>query len=385
MSKLKSVRQCELVTQIESDEEVKKIQDVLESKHVIEEWSYIIHDKDEVEQEFSYEDNESETETEYKKRHIHVLMKFKQVQKLEYVAKWFGVQPNFISKIKGSWNDANLYLIHANTPEKHQYDVSEVVSNYDYKKFINRITSDYKKLIRRVLNGELSRSDIGGIIDLEIYIDHKKKFDNAFQIGDLKYLQDHVSDEIIVFYIYGPSGVGKTTLAKLMAEQFTSSKPYISGSSNDPFESYNGQKAAILDDLRPNTFEMSDLFKLLDPHTRTPIKSRYFNKILRCKYIFITSVLSIDEFFKDSFTTKQEPETQLKRRCKYLININESVISVAIWSDEKHKYIFGCEVPNRILKKFIKNDSIYDYLIKHADAKYFLERVLYEVNKEDDD
>ena len=46
----------------------------------------------------------------------------------------------------------------------------------------------------------------------------------------------------------------------------------------------------ILDDLRPSCIGLSDLLKMLDNHTSSSVKSRYYNKVLECKLIIITSI-----------------------------------------------------------------------------------------------
>ena len=68
-----------------------------------------------------------------------------------------------------------------------------------------------------------------------------------------------------VIYMYGGPGLGKTRLAKSYAEK--EKEPYyITGSSRDPFQSYRNQEIVIIDELRPDTFNYSDLLKILDPY-----------------------------------------------------------------------------------------------------------------------
>lgn len=368
-----SIRHCELVTHIDSEEDIRRIKDVL-LKHssAIKQWSYIIHDKDEVEQDHNIEESDNKQEVKYKHKHIHLIIKFNQVQKLEYVAKWFDVQPNFISKIKGNWNDANLYLIHANAPEKHQYDVSEVVANYDYKDLIKLLSIDTKELIEKILEGKLVRADIGGSIPPYIYIKHKKLFENAFEVADELYLKEHMNDPVTVFYICGPSNTGKTTLAQMLAKNLSGGVPCISSSSNDPLENYKGQESLILDDLRPGVFELADLLKLLDPHLRSSVKSRYHNKVLRCKYIFITSVLSIDDFFKNMYLNDNEPVTQFKRRCKYYIQVTHKRITTFVWSDIDNTYYPIPSVANQIVEVIRKKNDLSDPVTELIENQNFI-------------
>ncbi len=79
-------------------------------------------------------------------------------------------------------------------------------------------------------------------------------------------------------WLYGKAGVGKTRLAEHMLK----GKDYITlGSSRDHFQEYRGQRFVILNDLRPNDFEYSDLLRLLDPYQHDKaVPSRYHDKRL---------------------------------------------------------------------------------------------------------
>jgi len=98
-----------------------------------------------------------------------------------------------------------------------------------------------------------------------------------------------------VFYFWGPSGVGKTTTAKDMAERRGWSY-CISSSSNDPLQDYKGQDVLILDDFRPSDWNFSDFLKLTDNHTSSTVKARYSNRqMVYCKAIYVTSTLPPNE------------------------------------------------------------------------------------------
>ena len=94
------------------------IQQVCMEHKTIKQWAYINHDKDDT------------------RPHWHIYVNFGNAGvKHDVVARWFGVDENFVERIKGRKSDVLLYLIHGNESQKnkHQYDPTEVVANFDWK------------------------------------------------------------------------------------------------------------------------------------------------------------------------------------------------------------------------------------------------------------
>ncbi|WP_366517208.1 hypothetical protein [uncultured Lactobacillus sp.] len=93
-----------------------------------------------------------------------------------------------------------------------------------------------------------------------------------------KWLKKFSGHKMTTLWLYGKAGVGKTRLAEHMLK----GKDYITlGSSRDHFQEYRGQRFVILNDLRPNDFEYSDLLRLLDPYQHDKaVPSRYHDKRL---------------------------------------------------------------------------------------------------------
>ena len=124
-----------------------------------------------------------------------------------------------------------------------------------------------------------------------------------------------------VYWIYGKSGVGKSTLAKTLCHNQKWSFA-VSSSSNDPLQDYNGQDALILDDFRPTGWTKSDVLKMLDNHTSSSIKSRYQNKqTCYLRAIIITTVHSPYEIWNTWDNGSKEPYDQLYRRIRYNIEM----------------------------------------------------------------
>lgn len=344
------IKICEICTQMEYIDlnEVKK---VLKQKECIKHYAYIIHNKDNI------------------KEHIHLMLRFNNAYDIKNVADWFGIQQNYISRIKGKFGDALEYLTHKNAPEKFQYADSNVVTNFDFVGERDKNIENKKKrkkkneLIEKIGNGEIKQYNIQEFCNIKEYCKWKTDINNAFEYR-IKTIKNNNNRDMQVVYIQGASGTGKTTLAKKMAENYYNFRLdkeeklnyYISSSSNDILDGYEGQECLILDDLRPSCMGLSDLLKMLDNNTSSLVKSRYYNKVLECKLLIITTVLDINTFFCNVFKEQQEPILQLKRRCKTLIKINGK-IEYYLFDNVLKEYTYCYAVPNNVTRN-IKIQSI---------------------------
>ena len=362
MRTLPSVRSCEIVSRLYNDEgevlfDMEKLSDVLKAKsHIIKEYAFIIHDKD-VYTEADERKNPDHKEGEFKPAHIHLLLRFerKQPQNTKFICKWFEVPENFVSKINSTFEDAVLYLAHINAPDKAQYDVEEITANFDIQSVIDNVENKSKlqEIISRILDGEIR--EYNKTIEIEsmllVYPDTARLIDNAFKVR-AEYLQaTHTTRNTTCIYICGSAGVGKTTLAKKIADS-KNLDYFVSSGSNDIMDGYCQQPCLILDDIRPSCLGLSDLLKLLDPYTASSIKSRYKNKYLNCELIIITSVLPIEEFYHNVFEHENEPINQLKRRCKVYINVSADLINIRFWDDLNMRYSKPTTYINDLLLQF---------------------------------
>ncbi|WP_346979315.1 Rep family protein, partial [Barnesiella intestinihominis] len=267
----------------------------------------------------------------------------------KYIAQWFNVPEQYVSKIKGNWSDALNYATHRNRQEKYQYSDEEVVSNFDWKTE-RTVTKGRKKDERKeeILNlidaGIIREYNIHDYLTVIEYDKYKKNIDNAFKFRVNKLMQK-VERKMDCYFITGRSGTGKTTYAKQLAKEKGYSV-YISSGSNDVLDSYQGQDCIILDDLRPSCMGLSDLLKMLDNNTSSTVKSRYKNKVLECKLIIITTTLDIDTFFNNVFKDEEESCVQLKRRCKYHLTVTMEDIFIRKWYKGVNEYSKAVRIPN---------------------------------------
>lgn len=144
---------------------------------------------------------------------------------------------------KPTFDDSCIYATHANAPEKFQYSVDEVSANFDYGAVVARIknkvenalskTSEISDIIDRIVSGEIKHYNETDFISPDKYVKYNRQIRLAFEYR-LKMLSRKVDREMKVLYLYGGSGCGKSTYAKLFAQQHNLSV-FLSSGSNDPF------------------------------------------------------------------------------------------------------------------------------------------------------
>ena len=356
-----SIRSIEIVTQLWDDDgnpyfDMENMARVLEEKkHCIREWAWIIHDQDRYTAKDEKKNPEHKANT-LKSEHIHLIIRFQrdQPQHRKDVAKWFGLAANFLENIRGRWEDGVRYLVHANAPEKFQYDVDEVTANFDVQSVIDSDDTNYlQSVLDAILNGDIREYNKTIEIDNMTLVRYAPLINEAFKVRS-EYLQaTKLERNTEVIFITGPAGCGKTTLAKKIANE-RGLAYFVSSGSNDIMDGYGQQPCLIIDDARPSSMGLSDFLKLLDNNTPSSVKSRYKNKYLNCDLIIITTVLSIDNFYHNVFESEKEPIDQLKRRCGTLIQMDPETIYISCWDSAKMKHVLADEFFNTVTKKYIQ-------------------------------
>lgn len=320
-------------------------------KRSIKKFAYILHDKDTYTEDDEKKNPEHKAGT-LKAPHWHICLQFKDSQDTKYVAKWFDIDEQYVSKSSsGHYEDMLLYLIHKNSCEKFQYSVNEVYANFDYAKFIENngtIKPRIEELTDLIKDGKLREFNYYEFMTIFEYQKYKADIQKAFE-----YHRDSIYDgnrQLEVIYICGGSGTGKTTLAKHIAEQHGYSF-YISGSDNDILDGYKGQDCLILDDLRGSSLKFSDFIKMIDNNTDSKVKSRYYNKSLtECKLIIITCIHNMEGFYSNLFTEQDEPLLQFKRRCKTFLMLDPYYVQSFAFDKGTDKYEFVAEFKNPVLE-----------------------------------
>ncbi|GIO22516.1 Rep family protein [Oceanobacillus sp. J11TS1] len=313
----------------------------------------ILHDKDKKEDETC------------KKPHVHIMMQFENARSIDNIAKLLNDKPQYIEQWKGDSTNGYSYLIHAtpNAQDQHQYDSSEVKANFDYNAFLQNTKKSIqftthgkseliiKNLLDQLYTGEVTKKEVEEILTGSQYAKAKTRIENVYQKRMERLAEEwrkkmrETNQSIEVIWIYGESSVGKTRLAKDYASQFGSNY-FITGSNKDPFQHYQGQEKLIIDELRPSTFQYSDLLKMLDPFNDDVMgASRYYDKPLTASTIIITSPYSPKNFYSKmaqdnkQFDWRTDSFKQLARRLGLVLCMDKTSMGIAFY-DEKEDTFF---------------------------------------------
>lgn len=337
--------------------DIYRFKEIIESIEQIVDYAMIVHDKDEKE------------DGTLKEPHVHCVVRMKNANAPKTLSHWIlmagaNVNDFNIEYAKGRLMHMLAYLTHANAPEKYQYEDSEVISNFEWKKEAAKVESvDIDELIRKIETGEIREYNKTKHIPVEMVVKHETMLNRAFKwradkmVEEIKEGIGEGNMGIDVIYIEGESGAGKTTYAK----QICKDKGFsycVSSSANDPLQDYKGEDVLILDDLRGTSMTASDLLKLLDNHTRSSVRSRYNNKWLyECKAIIITSVVSLEEFFRSMQESDREPIEQFKRRCETRIRMTKDRIIISAYNSVKKTYEVVANADNNVIEEFEKEQA----------------------------
>ncbi|MDO4326151.1 MAG: Rep family protein [bacterium] len=336
----------EVQTQVEYLSKEQLLKALAEHTADIELFAYILHNKDK---------NEDDTP---KEPHWHIMLKLNESRRHTDVASWFGLPDRQIQQSRtGKYDDMLLYLIHENAPEKYQYPVKEVSSNFDYAEKLEKIRTNKVKrdkearkaeLIELAANGTMRRYNYSQFVSAREWDIYKRSIQNAWEYRENAIRSTKRQMEVI--YICGTGRCGKSTLAAQIIER----KGYSyenSGSSKDRMAPYNGQDAYILDDIRGNSFEFDDLMGILDNYVNRDVPARYRDKSLsECKLMIITTTQTIKEFFKElSMGRPSEPAQQLYGRCGTLIEMDRDYIKIMEYDNEMQMYSEPLVARNTVL------------------------------------
>lgn len=283
------------------------------------EWAYIKHDKD----------SKQDESQKLIRPHIHVVLKYENLQKLDNVANLFKDESQYVDIWKGRIANAYSYLLHetdeAKKAQKHIYKEDEVVASFDFaarmKDIRNKISKGPKyisSLVDQYAEGGISYEELEDKIGISQLARRKKLIEHIDALKAEKdheeWLKEFEGQRMKVIWLYGRTGVGKTRYAEYLLRD---KKYAILGSSRDYFQTYNGEHFIILNDLRPNDFNYSDLLRILDPYQHDKAApSRYRDKRLNAEQIIITTPYSPKKFYDHTIISDRTVDTigQLLRR-----------------------------------------------------------------------
>lgn len=321
--------------------DINVIIDRLEQLTQLKQYALIVHDKD------------KNDDGSFKDKHFHIVVTLKNQMTDIQISNIMKIETQYINKIKTTTRKAFEYLIHKNDLNKFQYDIDSVVSNFDYKEFIEKETKKDNEikildnLLEKIENGDIKEYNITDYFNQSMYIKYNKQIKLSFEYRNKKIKE--VDRDMNCIFVYGDSGSGKTTYAKELSKVYGT--PYISSSGKHMLDDYGGQKLIILDDIRSTDISVSELLKLLDNNTSSLVNCRYYNKsIYECKMIVLTSTIGPVKFFSECKDNNAEDVKQLLRRLNYIVRMDKDKIHISKYDISKELEFEIQTLPNTITK-----------------------------------
>ncbi|WP_322353815.1 Rep family protein [Paratractidigestivibacter sp.] len=250
--------------------------------------------------------------------HVHVMLEFKNPRSLSAVAKALGDKPQQIAKWDNGVENGFSYLCHrtTNARDRHQYDPSLVWANFDYPAFLSDTEKQVVKaskhapvrlLLDDLREGRLTKDEVIAQLSGADYARAKRQIEDVHALWlheeAERWRRDMVEKgtRVKTIWLFGGSGTGKTNFARHLAEE-KGGGYFVSGSTRDVFQGYQGQHTIILDELRPESLPYSDLLRITDPNSisyEVMAPARYSDKPLAADLIIVTSPFNPWRFYRE--------------------------------------------------------------------------------------
>ena len=318
--------------------------------------------------------------------HVHLLMRFTHpvpTSALIARAKAIGlpddcITPNRIQKIK-KWSNAVNYLTHRDEglPWKHVYDVSEVFTNGDYEldaqeghasKALRRNNLRLVEILKGIEEGVIREYNINEHLTVTEQVLYDNDIAKAFKVVTARDMKG--DREMEVMFVSGPSGVGKDTFAREWCKKRNLAYYCTNNNPSNPFDDYKGEPVIIWSDARDNIFKPHNLHQLFDNHFASKQQARYKDKYIAAKYMIVTSIKPIEEWYTKFYSDADEDKTQLYRRVRAVFEMNEKDIVMKVWNGSTKVYD---TLPGVLPNTFTHNE---EKLSSEADQTAFMKELL---------
>lgn len=293
--------------------------------------------------------------------HVHMMMTFTNARSINSVANQLGDKPQYIEKWDDRADNGFAYLVHRtpNAVGKFQYDVKSVRANFDYPALLRKMEKIAQKakvsvrvteLLDAFKDGQISKLEVERQLSGTQYGQYQPQLEriHAQRLREMaREWRENAVDTgktIKLIWIAGYAGTGKTSLAKEYAAK-RDEPYYMSGSSRDLFQRYEGQHTIILDEFRPGLIGYSDFLRMTDPYAiqnEVMAPARYADKAIASDLYIVTSPYDPKEYYdysrKRRYIHKTDSFEQLERRIAVAIMLTEDEICRLEWDEQNREY-----------------------------------------------
>lgn len=359
----KSWRMCEIEQDVSYGWDLQSAQAFIDGWSPVERYYFILHHGD-----YKEGGNAVEGTGDPRDPHVHLLMRFTHPVPTSAIiarAKAIGlpddcITSNRIQKIK-KWSNAVNYLTHRDEalPWKHVYDISEVHTNGDYEldaqeghasKVLRKNNLRLVEILKGIEDGVIKEYNINDYLTVTEQVLYDSDITKAFKVVNA--INAKGEREMEVIFISGPSGVGKDTFAREWCKQRNLAYYCTNNNPENPFDDYRGEPVIIWSDARDNVFKPHNLHQLFDNHYSSKQKSRYHDTYIAAKYMLVTSIVPIEDWYTKFYEKEDEDKTQLYRRVKAVFEMNEDRIAIKVWNGDKKEYNYTpATLPNTFMHK----------------------------------
>lgn len=281
------------------------------------------------------------TEGDIKPHHWHLVFTFGVNRKIDEIARWFGIDPN--------WNEAKIgrsaapnawmYLVHANDKNKHPYVAEDVRSSFDYvsdlqemldknrrhEQYASADAFEINDILTEVGERGMTINEVKQRIGSAVYYRNQTLFEKARK----DYVLNHAPMPLFreVFYVesegidedHGRGGLGKSVCAKALARSLAKefgadttkdvndlqSYIYIAGDAKVFLQEYDGQPILMIDeisgvDMKRALKGVNGVKSLLAPFPeRKAYDKKHGSVVCTSKYIVINGIQSLRKFIRE--------------------------------------------------------------------------------------
>ena len=296
------------------------------------------------------------------KEHVHMMLQWRNARSLASVAKAFGDRPQYVQAWPNGVENGFAYLTHRtdNARAKYQYPPEAVKANFDYAAWLAKQTQQVARaqkhanaqiLLNDLAEGRLTKAQVEDQLTGADYARLKRQIEDVDALRlrreakQWREQQWKTGRKVTTLWIWGDSGVGKTRLARDIAGK-DGRDYFVSGSTRDPFQNYQGQHSVALDEFRPESMPYQDLLKLTDPNAlanEVMAPSRYNDKAVAADTIIITTPYDPIAYYrakadKDGLTNA-DSFAQLQRRLSLVIHMTSDKTYVSKYDEATGRYV----------------------------------------------